>query len=156
MERGGGGYGPGVIRVRVAVCCALLALTGCVPSEPSTPDWRTSARQALEDTVSEVETMALVLDLESGERLPGRAARVAAVESEEALAKAEETLTSQQPPAGTERDDGAVTDLLGRAGDLVREARIALTAGDEAAYDDVRERLLDLSDDLEAERAELR
>ena len=100
--------------------------------------------------------MALVLDLESGDRLPGRAARVAAVESEEALAKAEETLTSQQPPAGTERDDGEVADLLGRAADLVREARIALTAGDEAAYDDVRARLLDLSDDLEAERAELR
>jgi hypothetical protein len=145
-----------VIHVRVAACCALLVLTGCVPGEPSAPDWRASARQALEDTVSEVETVALVLDLESGERLPGRAAQVAAVESEEALAKTEETLSSQQPPAGTERDDGAVSDLLGRAADLVREARIALTAGDEGAYDEVRARLLDLSDDLEAERAELR
>ena len=70
--------------------------------------------------------------------------------------EAEQTLSSQQPPAGTERDDAAVSDLLGRATDLVREARIALTAGDEGAYDDVRGRLLDLSDDLEAERAELR
>lgn len=156
MDRDWGGYRPGVIRVRVGACCALLVLTGCVPSEPSAADWRTSARQALEDTVSEVETVALVLDLESGDRLPGRSAQVAAVESEEALAKAEETLSTQQPPAGTERDDGTVSDLLGRAADLVREARIAVTAGDDGAYDDLRGRLLDLSDDLEAERAELR
>jgi hypothetical protein len=140
----------------VGACCALLVLTGCVPSEPSATDWRTSARQALDDTVSEVETVALVLDLESGERLPGRSAQVAAVESEEALGKAEDTLSSQQPPAGTEHDDAAVSDLLGRAADLVREARIAITAGDEGTYDDLRGRLLDLSDDLEAERAELR
>ena len=106
--------------------------------------------------MSEVETVALVLDLESGERLPGRSAQVAAVESEEALGKAEQTLSSQQPPAGTERDDGTVSDLLGRAADLVRQARIAITAGDEGAYDDLRARLLDLSDDLDAERAELR
>jgi hypothetical protein len=147
---------PHVIRERVAVCCALLVLTGCAPSQPSPSDWRSSARQALEDTVSEVETVALVLDLESGERLPGRSAQVAAVESEEALGKAEDTLSTQQPPPGTERDDGTVSDLLGRAADLVRDARIAITAGDVAAYDGLRERLLDLSDDLEAERAVLR
>jgi hypothetical protein len=159
MNRATGGYGTPVIRVRVAACCALLVLTGCTPSLPSQPspaDWRSSARQALEDTVSEVESVALVLDLESGERLPGRAARVAAVESEEALAKAEETLSTQQPPPGTDRDDGVVSDLLGRATDLVRDARIALAAGDVAAYDGLRARLLDLSDDLEAQRAELR
>ena len=143
------------LRARAAVGGALLVLTGCVPSEPSPADWRSSAAQALEDSVSEVESVALVLDLESGDRLPGRSARVAAVESEESLAKAVETLSTQQPPSDLRREDRAVADLLGRATDLVREARIAVTEGHETAYDGLRERLLDLSDDLDAERQEL-
>ena len=133
-----------------------LALTGCVPSEPSVADWRSSTSQALEDTASEVESVALVLDLQSHDRLPGRAARVAAVESEESLATAVEGVTTQQPPAGEAQADRRVGDLLTRASDLVREARIALTADDEASYAELRNRLLDLSDDLDTARAELR
>jgi hypothetical protein len=146
-----------VVRLRALLVggSALLALTGCVPGEPSAADWRSTARQTLEDSVSEVESVALVLDLESGDRLPGRAARVAAVESEESLAKAEEALSTQQPPSDLRREDRVVADLLGRATDLVREARIAITAGHESSYDGLRERLLDLSDDLDAERQEL-
>jgi hypothetical protein len=143
-------------RLLVAACCAVLALTGCVPTEPSAADWRAAARQALEDTTSEVESVALVLDLESRDRLPGRSARVAAVESEESLATAEQTFTSQQPPPGTGRQDTEVGDVLGRATDLVREARIALTAGDEAAYDGIRTRLQELSDDLDTVSEDLR
>ena len=139
----------------MVACCALLLATGCAPSEPSVEDWRSTARQALEDTVSEVESVALVLDLERRDRLLGRAARVAAVESETALATAEESVDTLQPPSGAERDDKAVSDLLARAGDLVRDARIAITAQDEGAYDDLRSRLLELSDDLEAEREAL-
>jgi hypothetical protein len=137
------------------VAWAVLVLAGCAPSEPSPEDWRSTARQTLEDTVSEVESVALVLDLESSDRLPGRAARVAAVESEESLATAEETLSTQQPPEDLRREDRAVSDLLGRATDLVREARIAVTAGHESAYDGLRERLLALSDDLDAQQQEL-
>ena len=60
----------------MVACCALLATAmGCAPSEPSVADWRSTARQALEDTVSEVESVALVLDLEQRDRLLGRAAR---------------------------------------------------------------------------------
>ena len=143
-------------RMLVTVCCAALALTGCVPSEPSEADWRATARQTLEDTTSEVESVALVLDLESRDRLPGRSARVAAVESEESLATVEQTFTSQQPPSGNDRQDTEVNDVLGRATDLVREARIALTAGDEAAYDGIRARLKDLSDDLDTVSGDLR
>ena len=149
------GYAHGVIRVRVAACCALLTLVSCVPSEPSPTDWRTGARQALEDTASEVETIALVLQLESDDRMPGRSARVAAVESEESVATAGQAISTQQPPPGAEREDAEVSDLLGRAADLVREARIALTDGHDDAYDGVRHRLLDLSEDLQAERKAL-
>jgi hypothetical protein len=137
------------------VCAAAVVLAGCVPAEPSAADWRSTAVQAIEDTVSEVESVALVLDLESGDRLPGRAARVAAVESEESLATAEQALSTQQPPADLREEDAKVSDLLGRATDLVREARIAITAGHESAYDGLRGRLLDLSDDLDAERQDL-
>jgi hypothetical protein len=68
---------------------------------------------------------------------------------------AEESVSALQPPPGEEREDAEVSDLLGRAGDLVRDARVALTAQDEAAYDDLRTRLLALSDDLDAERKAL-
>ncbi len=143
------------MRRAVAGLMAILALAGCAPSEPSAAEWRSSARQALEDTVSEVESVALVLDLQSHDRLPGRAARVAAVESEEALATAEEGLSTQQPPPEEERADRAVGDLLARAGDLVREARIALTDADAAAYAGLRRRLLDLSAELDTAREDL-
>lgn len=143
------------LRAGVVACCALLVTTGCAPSEPSVADWRSTARQALEDTVSEVESVALVLDLERRDRLLGRAARVAAVESETALAMAEESVSTLQPPPEVEHDDAEVSDLLARAGDLVRDARVAITARDEAVYEDLRARLLELSDDLETERETL-
>lgn len=145
-----------MLRAAVAAVAVLLVLTGCVPSAPSAADWRTTAAQALKDTVSEVESVALVLDLESHDRLPGRAARVAAVESEEALATAEESVTTLQPPGSEEQADREVGDLLTRASDLLREARIAITAGDETAYDGLRRRLLDLSAELDAARTDLR
>lgn len=145
-----------MLRTVVASGAVLLALAGCAPATPSPADWRSSADQTLEDTVSEVESVALVLDLQEHHRLPVRSARVAAVESEESLATAEEGLTTQQPPAGETRSDREVGDLLTRASDLVREARIALTAGDDEAYADLRRRLLDLADDLESAREHLR
>lgn len=144
------------VAIAVVICAATLGLSGCVPAEPAADDWRTSTRQALEDTASEVESVALVLDLEARDRLPGRAARVAAVESEEALATAEEGVSTQQPPPSESGEDGKVGDLLARASDLVREARIAITAKDTTTYGDLRARLLDLADDLDAERADLR
>ncbi|WP_374454309.1 hypothetical protein [Nocardioides sp.] len=145
-----------MLRVVVASSAAVLALAGCAPTEPSPGDWRTTADQALEDTVSEVESVALVLDLQAHDRLPGRAARIAAVEAEESLATAEESLTTQQPPAGEAGTDRRLGDLLTEASDQVRQARIALTAGDDAAYADLRGRLLDLSDELDAAREDLR
>ena len=162
MGRDGAGYDADVsVRVRrtarawLAGCAAATVLSGCVPAEPSAPDWRSQASQALEDTGSEVESVALVLRLQSDDRLPGRAARVAAVESEEAVSSAEQTLSTLQPPPGTERADARTSPLMTRAADLVRQARIALTAGDTASYDDLRSRLLDLSDALDRARSEL-
>ena len=141
-----------MMRTAVVSGVLALALTGCVPSEPSAADWRASTTQALEDTASEVQSVALVLDLQSHGRLPGRAARVAAVESEESLATAVEGVTTQQPPTGEARQDREVGELLSRASDLVRETRIALTAGDESSYVRLRRQLLDLSDEVDAAR----
>ena len=142
-------------RAGLAAAVGLLALGCTVPAEPSASDWSTAARQSLEDATSEVESVALVLELRSADRLPEVSARVAAVESEESLATAVDSLTTQQPPPGLDGQDRAVSDLLGRATDLVREARVAITAEDEASYADVRQRLLNLSDDLDAARTEL-
>ena len=92
----------------MAACFALVTLVSCAPSEPSAADWRSAARQAVEDTASEVDTVALVIRLEADDRLPGRSARIAAVESEESVATAEQTFSTQQPPVGTASDDAEV------------------------------------------------
>ena len=139
-------------RAGLVVAVGLLALGCSVPAEPSASDWSSAARQSLEDSTSEVESVALVLEQRSAGRLPGVSARVMAVESEESLATAVDSLTTQQPPPGLDGQDRDVSDLLGRATDLVREARVAITAEDEASYADLRRRLLDLSDDLDAAR----
>ena len=151
-----GGLATG-LRASLAVSTSILALGGCsVPSEPSPEDWRSAARQSLEDSASEVETVALVLRLDADGQLLAASARVAATESEESLATAVDSISTQQPPGSLQQQDGDLSDLLGRATDLVRAARVAITAGDEAAYADLRSRLLELSDDLDAEREELR
>ena len=51
--------------------------------------------------------------------------------------------------------DREVSDLLGRATDVVRAARVAITAGDEPSYAGLRRDLLELSDQLVAQREEL-
>jgi hypothetical protein len=139
----------------VTALVAVAVLAGCVPSEPSAADWRSTARQTLEDTISQVESVALVVDLESRDRMPGRSARVAAVETEESLATTEQAFTSLQPPTGTSRQDTEVSGLLARATNLVRESRIALVADDTSAYDGLHERLDDLADDLSSALAGL-
>ena len=149
--------GDGSPSARTVLAIGLtLATLGCtVPAEPAPADWRSAAAQALEDSASEVETVALVLQMTSDDRLAATSARVAAVESEESLATAVDSIGTQQPPPGLDHQDADVSDLLGRATDLVREARVAITAGDQTSYDDLRQRLLDLSDDLGSERGEL-
>ena len=142
-------------RTGLAVVGILLCLGCSVPAEPSAADWRSAARQTLEDSTSEVESVALVLELRSAGRLPGVSARVAAVESEESLATAVDSLSTQQPPPGLDRQDREVSDLLGRATDVVRAARVAITAGDEPSYAGLRRDLLELSDELDAQREEL-
>lgn len=140
----------------LTIVLVVGVLSGCsVPSQPSPADWRSAARQALEDSASEVESVALVLRLDGEDQVFATSARVAAVESEESLAKAVDSVQTQQPPASLVQEDSDVSDLLGRATDLVREARIAATARDTASYDDLRERLLALSDDLDSQREEL-
>ena len=139
----------------MAVLAAAAVLAGCVPSEPSTADWESTARQTLQDTISEVESVALVVDLESRDRMPGRSARVTAVESEDTLATTEQAFSALQPPPGTGRQDAEVSDLLARATALVRESRIALVADDASAYDGLHERLDRLSGDLTAALAAL-
>jgi hypothetical protein len=139
----------------LTVLAAVAALAGCVPSEPSTADWESTARQTLEDTISQVESVALVVDLQSRDRMPGRSARVAAVETEDTLATTEQAFSALQPPPGSSREDAEVSDLLARATVLVRESRIALVADDASAYDGLHERLDELSEDLAAALAAL-
>lgn len=131
-----GRSGPGQLLALCAALCLVLGTAGCgtTPSEPSPTDWRTAARQSLDDVSSEVATVRLVLVQAEQDRLVGRYSTTAVTTAEEALGKAEDTLTTQQPPPGLDRDFEAVSTALGDAGDLVTEARIAVVRSTTSEY----------------------
>ncbi|MBM0127081.1 hypothetical protein [Pimelobacter simplex] len=138
---------PAVVAVRL-VASLLVLLTGCgVVSEPDATAWDQHAVQALTDAASQVATARLALEAAGDGRTWPTYTTVLVAEAEEAAGTAEEDLARLQVPP--ERADAApeVLDLLGRAVDLVAEARAHAVAG---TYDD--RALLDaldrLSDDL--------
>lgn len=147
-------------RCRGASLLAVLALllgTACsVPSEPSPADWRAAAIQALEDVAGQLGTVELVLAQEQDDKLLGRYAVVVASEAEEAAGTSAESLTSQQPPAGTRQRFGTVSGALDEATSLLTEARVALVDDDRAKYSSLRRRITRLQQRLDEIRGRLR
>ncbi|MBV6726084.1 hypothetical protein [Nocardioides daeguensis] len=134
----------------VAVLLALaLLLAGCgVVSRPGPAAWDDRAAQALTDAGSEVATARLALESARKGRTWSSYTTVLLAEAEEAAGKVEEDLSRLQVPAGRADAAAHVLDLLGRAVDLVGEARAHAVSG---KYDD--QALLDqldrLSDELQ-------
>ncbi|WP_436698156.1 hypothetical protein [Nocardioides sp. BYT-33-1] len=126
---------PAVVAVLVAgPLLLLLLLTACgMVGQPDTAAWDDQAEQALTDAGSQVGTARLALESAAEERTWPAYTTVLVARAEEAAAKAEEDLARVQVPAGRADAAAAVLDLLGRAADLVREARAHAVDGE---YDD--------------------
>lgn len=131
------------------VALVLIGLTGCtVPSAPDARDWRRSARQSVGDVASEVETARTTLrELDAG-RFVGGYATVLLVDAEEAAGKATDTITTQQPPQVERARYDEVSSALGDATDLVTQARIAVTGGNQEDYQTLVEQLGTTGDEL--------
>lgn len=123
-------------RLGPALAVALLVLaSGClVPSRPSATDWPAEAAQTLETVESELATMRLTLREQAAGSLPGGYAVVTAVAAEDGASSATSRLLSFQPPTRWREEYDEVTELLGRAGDQLAAARIALADGRSARY----------------------
>ena len=107
----------------------LLVVSGCTVSEPDANEWRDHAVQTLEDVASEVATTRLTLvQLDKG-RLPSSYGVTVMADSETALSTAEESLSSLQPPPGLGTRADRVLTLVGRAADVVQQARENVVAG---------------------------
>jgi hypothetical protein len=122
-----------VLRVLGALV-VLGLLSACVPSAPSPESWREDARRAVSDVAGEVATAQLALEQETADHLLGGYAVVVVVEAEELSGDAATAFESAQPPPVEEKRYDRVTKQLDEATGLITDARIAVAAGDEAAY----------------------
>jgi hypothetical protein len=120
---------------------ALTAGCGLVPSRPDPQAFTTSARQGLGDAASEVATVKLALQEQQKDHLVGKYTVTTVTNSEEALGKAQDSVLTKQPPSSKQQAFDRISDLLGDAGDLVTEARIALVADQEQQYPALVDRL---------------
>lgn len=119
----------------------VLLAAACAPQAPDHSSWTDQARQGLEDTASEVATMALLLRLEQQGKVPGKYQQVVAQDSESAVGAVLAKFGGEQPEP---RDDAAyvrVTGLMSDASDLVSEVRIAVVRRDTGAYPGLLDRL---------------
>jgi hypothetical protein len=129
------GYHVTVRKVLVAALLlpGLLVLSACRPAEPGQADWRATAEQAVADTVSEVATSRLTVRQSLDDSFVGRYPIVVLTYSEEAAGAAADSVSTLQPPPRARPNYDRLTSTLSDAGDAISRARIAVTAGDEAA-----------------------
>lgn len=120
--------------IAVALALALVGLAGCAPQTPDNDTWTGQAEQALTDTMAQVATAGLVLDLQRDDKVPHPYQQVVAQDAEEAAGLTMESFGSVQPPPG--RDDAYrdVTSVLSDASDLLAQVRIAVVREDVDRY----------------------
>ncbi|CAI9404671.1 hypothetical protein [Nocardioides sp. T2.26MG-1] len=122
----------------------VLLASACAPQAPDHSSWTDQARQALEDTASEVATVGLLLRLEQEGKVPGKYQQVVAQDSESAVGAIMAKLGGEQPVPGDDATYQRVTSLMSDASDLLSEVRIAVVRRDTDRYP----RLLDALDRL--------
>jgi hypothetical protein len=141
-------------RTAAAVLALLMigALAGCalVPPRTDASGWDRLAGQSLETAASEVAVVRRVLLEVRAGRLPTPYARVSAVDAEEALGSAHDSISGQQPPPVRYDAAARVDDLLTRAGAAVGAGREALVAGDLAELPALADRLARVQQQLTA------
>ncbi len=119
----------------------VLLATACAPQAPDHTSWTDQGRQALEDTASEVATVALLLRLEREGKVPGKYQQVVAQDSEAAAGAALTKFGGEQPEPGDDPTYQRLTGLMSDASDLLGQVRIAIVRRDTAQYPHLLDRL---------------
>jgi len=132
----------------------VLVLSGCAPGTPDADSWRDDAVRATGDGAAAASTLALAL--RHRDQLTGAYLQVVAVDAESSADSASQRLETLQPPPAEAGRHDRVTTALDDAGSVVREARTAVVAEDEAAYARLAEQLSTAADRLGALEDELR
>ena len=129
----------------------LLAtfLSACVPASPDADTYDDKAAQTLGAAVSDVRTVQRLMETMYDGRMLRPTALAQMRYSEDALGTATTAFTELNPPPSRDRLNKQVSTLLGDAGDLVAEARIALERSEEESFPDLAGRLARLAGDLE-------
>jgi len=110
---------------RIAALLAALLLSGCVPASPDADTYRDKAALTLASAVSETRTVSRLLQISQDGRMLRATAKAQLRHSEDALDTATGAFTELNPPPTQDRLNRRANRLLGDAGDLVAEARIA-------------------------------
>jgi hypothetical protein len=127
---------------------AVLLAGGCAPQSPDHTSWTDQARQALEDTASEVATVALLLRLEHENKVPGKYQQVVAQDSESAVGATMAKFGGEQPEPRDDATYKRVTSLMSDASDLLSEVRIAVVRRDSDQYPRLLDELRGLARNL--------
>ena len=137
----------GLVAIVIVVAVAL-ALSGCAPQSPDHSSWTDQARQAVDDTASEVATVALLLRLQDDRKVPGKYQQVVAQDSETAAGEILAKFGGEQPEPRDDETYGRLTGLMSDASDLLADVRIAIVRRDEGAYPSLLRQLDELHRDL--------
>ncbi len=126
----------------------MLLAVACAPQSPDHTSWTDQARQALEDTASEVATVTLLLRLEHENKVPGKYQQVVAQDSESAVGATMAKFGGEQPEPRDDATYQRVTSLMSDASDLLSDVRIAIVRRDSDRYPRLLHELEGLGRDL--------
>lgn len=124
--RAGGGRTVAVLLL-LGLLLGLVAACGTV-KEPDPEDWDETARVALGDAASELSTVRLTLATDRRDDVWRAYAVVVLVDAEDGVGKAEDKVTTLQPPPARVDASDKVANLLATASDLVEKARQSFVA----------------------------
>jgi len=134
----------------------LVLLSGCVPSNPDTDTFDDKSLRTAGAALSQTRTVSGLLQTSYDGRMLRPTALAQLRYSEDSLDTATGAFTELNPPSARDAQYTRLSTLLGEAGDLVAEARIAVERSEEARYPRLVDRLDALASKLERLEGRLR
>ena len=134
---------------------AALLAASCVPQTPDDDTYRDRTRQAIDQTVSAVETTRLVLHSLRGGDMLQQYAEVALRDSEDTLSSTSNSYDALDPPPAADGLYSSTSSLMSEASSVVTEARIAVVREDHSQYAKLSRQLAKLSTSLERKRVKV-
>jgi hypothetical protein len=132
----------------VLALVASLVLAGCVTPATGPDSYQAKALESVSAAISEVASARQVVDLLLRDRILRPYADEALSANEDALGSINDTFLAVQPPSDDAGVDASVSQLLGRAEEVVRDSRIAARRSDTAGLQRLDVALGELSSQL--------